>query len=280
MLPFSIAAGLRGEPLGLNGLCPHTGRVGKTLGGDSSFLVSPTGAVHYLEAAPLTYQTDYFLEDYKNQYGKSYLEDEKNLRLLSRRRLQRIEKLAPGDSLLEFGCATGFFLDEARMAGFQVRGAEISNFASDHAREKLALHVDTVSFEDFESKDRFDVIAAFFVLEHLADQKDAFQKIHSLLNPGGLFLFALPSVYGPLFRCNPTGWKDTHPTDHFADYSPSSLRRILPLYGMELVEAWPMSFRRERACGFLSYLPDGLYRWFASKMVYGDTMEGIGRRID
>ena len=256
--------------------CPHTGRELATipsLGPD--YGVCRAGAVHFLKAKSIDYGPDYFLEEYRKQYGRSYLEDEEALRRLARRRLD----LLPGEPgrLLEIGCALGFFLDEARELGYETEGLEISGYAAEYAREKLKLNVRRDSFPDFHCEPRYDVVAAFYVGEHFADQKAFFQKVASLLREGGSFLFAYPSTNGPLFQCRRAEWVASHPGDHFADYSPASLKKILPLYGLELSRVRPSSYHPERACSWRRLLRP-FYRSLANLNCYGDTMEGVARR--
>ncbi len=202
-------------------LCPHTGMPLRPASHPAlvDFGLSPgTGAVHYLKARALAYDDDYFLTEYKTQYGRTYVEDEPNLRRLARRRLALLPEIAPTRSahaprLLEIGCACGFFLDEARQVGYATEGLEISPYAATFARQQLKLDVRQGSFLEHGDGPRgpFDVVAAFFVLEHFAAQAGAFRKIAELLRPGGLLLFALPSTRGPLFECSPETWARTHP---------------------------------------------------------------------
>ncbi|MBI39648.1 MAG: hypothetical protein CMF59_08615 [Leptospiraceae bacterium] len=337
-----------------------------TAPGSNDFAISDDGVIYYLKANSLDYGPEYFLEEYENQYGKSYLEDESNLRNMARRRLEWMEEtiragnhIVPwdhprGPALLEIGSAAGFFLDEARERGFRTTGIEVSGFASDFA-EKRGHHIIRQSFlastlfqdhgfaelagkanapkgldhthsEDEqmileqESKlssqseareayttpaqdsDRYphskarkaywasaevppnqgfvDVIAAFYTLEHFSDQALAFRRLSKLLKPGGLLLLAIPSYHGPVFHCSPAQWLQSHPQDHFADYSPESLARTLDFYGMQQIGIRPASFHKKRMCGWRRFLPDGLYRRWANKESYGDTMEVIARKLD
>ncbi len=250
------------------------------------YAVAPDGVVYYLKARSLDYGPDYFLEEYRNQYGRTYLEDEEIMRAGARRRLGLLDEFAPelrdasapGD-LLEVGCAVGFFLDEARKRGWRVEGLDVSEYAVRHATDKLGLKARAESFLDYESETKFDVVAAFYVIEHFADQERVWNKIASLLKPGGFFLFALPSTHGPLFRYDPGRWVETHPADHFADYSPGSLKAVLPRHGMELLKAGPATFHPNRMKSFFPWhrFPR-LYQAMAQWRSFGDTMEGIARR--
>ncbi len=265
--------------------CSHTGKpLKKRRRTGEAFAWSDEGLLYSLYAYPLSYEEDYFLSNYERTYGKSYEADEENLRQLSRRRLAYLHKNrnhTKGARLLEIGCATGFFLDEARAAGYDVTGIEISSWACDLARKK-GLRVIRSSFleptmeaETMLQRERFDVVAAFYVIEHFADQRKVFETISSLLKPGGLFLCAMPSIYGPLFDYHFAKWEETHPADHYVDYSPHSMKRILPLYHMRALRFYPASYHQERAGGLLKRLPDRLYRRYANLMAYGDTMEFV-----
>jgi len=266
--------------------CPHTGRplISSELSDDSFLLSENTGAVYYAKAHSASYNDSYFTDEYKNQYGKTYLEDEINLRRLAKIRLDRIEKyIKPPAFIFEIGCAVGFFLDEARLRGYRTGGMEISEFAANHASKTLHLDVIRGSFAESplpviqkHFKTPFDVIASFYTLEHFPDQKTVFENISELLKPNGILAAALPSTNGPLFHFKPDLWIKTHPADHFADYSPRSLKKILPLYGLELLRAYPASYHPERIYPFMIRPPFAqMYRLFALAAGYGDTMEII-----
>jgi SAM-dependent methyltransferase len=269
--------------------CSHTGKPlkkGRRTG--EAFAWSDEGVLYSLQARSLSYEDDYFLADYERTYGRSYEEDESNLRNLARRRLHHLKSFTGKDHgrLLEIGCAAGYFLDEARKSGFDVTGIEISSWGCNLTRKK-GLRVVHSSFleptaecEALFLNERFDVIAAFYVIEHFADQRKVFETISSLLMPGGFFLCALPSIHGPLFKYDFKKWKETHPADHYVDYSPCSLRRILPLYNLRALRFFPASYHQERCRGLLKHLPSGLYRWYADRTAYGDTIEFIAQKLD
>ncbi|MEQ9366537.1 MAG: class I SAM-dependent methyltransferase [Leptospirales bacterium] len=245
-----------------------------------------SGTLYYRAAEAKTYEGDYFLAEYAAQYGRTYVEDESHLRELARRRLALLKAPVPARNaetakprLLEIGCAAGFFLDEARLAGYQCAGLEISQFAADYGRHQLGLDIKTASFLDVDLEPQaYDVIAAFYVIEHFARQRSVFQKIADALKPGGVFIFAVPSTNGPLFEYDLDRWRATHPTDHHADYSPASLRRLSPAYGLVCERVRPASFHPERARGWKGLLPAALYRAYARACAYGDTIEGAARK--
>ncbi|MBW7856800.1 MAG: class I SAM-dependent methyltransferase [Leptonema sp. (in: Bacteria)] len=278
----------------MNRICSHTGQPLQLLTEADRFAISNEGIIYSLDAHTIDYEDDYFFTDYEKQYGKSYQKDESNLRRLAKNRLQWLAKSIQNSptykskplQLLEIGSATGFFIDEANSAGYDSVGIEVSSWACRQAKQ-LGANVIQSSFLDLtieaESKlieYSFDVIAAFYVIEHFADQNKIFKQIERLLRPGGYFIFALPSTQGPLFQCNLQTWVATHPTDHYVDYSPQSLKQILPIYNMKSVCFRPASYHQERSCGILKRLPNFLYKAYSDSTGYGDTIECIAKKIN
>src|SRR5215204_6392711 len=74
--------------------------------------------------------------------GGDYLAHESSRRRESRLRLALLARVAPPPArLVEVGAAAGFFLDEARSAGYEAVGIEPNAAMATHAREQLALDV-------------------------------------------------------------------------------------------------------------------------------------------
>lgn len=240
-----------------------------------------TNTFFYKKAKERHYSDSYFMEEYKSQYKKTYYEDEANLRLIAKKRLHilfSMMKTKPRN-ILEIGSAAGFFLDESRYLGFSAKGLELSKSEVLYSKNKLNLDVDCISFFNFESIEKFMVIACFFVLEHLKEQEVALQKIFSLLDANGFLLLAIPSLYGPSFKTNSVEWFATHPEDHFVDYSPSSIKKTLNYFGADIVFMEPMSFHPKRDRGYLGKFPLKLfYKQIAKQINYGDTLFLIAKR--
>ena len=228
------------------------------------------------------YEAKYFMQDYKNQYGLNYVEEEFQHRERARKYLTQMQRInIQGRRLLEIGCATGFFLHEAQKQGYQVEGIEISKFAQNYAEEVLRLKVFSGCFLEWPvKKNYFDVIAFFYFLEHLEKQPTTLKKMLLALKTNGLLIFTLPSYYGPLFYFQRNKWFETHPQDHLIDYSPQSLRRICEINSLELLHLVPASYHPERFFPFYSKFPVNLlYKLVAKQICFGDTMFGIARKI-
>lgn len=261
-----------------------------------------SGVHRYKKAETRTYSDSYFLEEYKNQYKKTYFEDEANLRKLAGERLDWIGAHLPfknseGSSprLLEIGSASGFFLDEAKKRGFSVQGIEISEEASQYGRSVLGLPIWTGGFLEFpegrgrgleqisgpgtgQGLDTWDVIVSFFTLEHIPDLEGIWKKLDRLSHSGTILVLALPSFFGPTFQTDPKAWFETHPPDHFFDYDPGSLKKVLNWIGFEMKLRKPLSFHPGRDKGWKGKLPLTGYRWISQLICYGDTFQILAQK--
>jgi 2-polyprenyl-3-methyl-5-hydroxy-6-metoxy-1,4-benzoquinol methylase len=98
------------------------------------------------------YGSSYFFEEYRRQYGKTYLEDFESIRAAGAGRLAVIERLldgsSPGDRrLLDVGCAYGPFLQAARERGFQAAGVDVSPEAVAYVTGTLGIPARVLDFQ-------------------------------------------------------------------------------------------------------------------------------------
>lgn len=241
------------------------------------------GAVFNCGWHPLSYDDRYFLEDYRAQYGRTYGEDFDNIYRLSMRRLDAMAgvwgrgKIRKATSLLDIGSALGFFLKAAGDSGIgSLQGIEISRYASDYAAREFGIPVINAPFDEAVLPERFDIITAWYFLEHCEDPRKTVGRIYGLLNPGGLFAFSTPSLFGPQFLLRRSAWADSHPVDHRIDFSPRSVRNLLRQEGFRKIVTRPAGIHPERVLTKESiFFPVFrlLYSNFSSMTSFSDTME-------
>lgn len=127
------------------------------------------------------------VESYAEVRDDRYVELEDARRKTFRRAFDSIARhLAARGKMLEVGCYTGLFLEEARARGWSARGIEPSRWAAEIARARgLDVHCGTL--DDLPRPDeRYDAIVMWDVLEHLADPAKALRQARELLVPGGI----------------------------------------------------------------------------------------------
>jgi SAM-dependent methyltransferase len=141
--------------------------------------------------------------------------------------------------LLDIGCATGVFLDMARLDGWDVEGVEVSPELAAYAREKFSLNVHLLDLSKQPlGLGPFKVITMFDVIEHLPDARGMITACQKLLAPGGLLLIRTPTEEGLMrdvakmvYWCSlkrvelPMLW--FHSFEHIQSFSLKSMRRLL-----------------------------------------------------
>lgn len=239
------------------------------------------GLIFNANSISLSYDRDYFISEYRNQYGRTYIDDFENIYRLSALRLDKIFAIAGKKrglkSALDIGSAAGFFLKAAKDMGVKkLKGIEISDYASEYCREYFGIDAVNSSFEDSVLNEKFDIITSWFFIEHLSDPLSAMKKIYSMLNAGGVFALAIPSCFGPMFLFDRDEWVRTHPKDHRIDLSPGSAKKILKEIGYKKVKVVRCGYHPERVLSRenILYRPfEFIYRLYTSVSAFSDTIE-------
>lgn len=159
--------------------------------------------------------------------------------------------LPPPGRWLDIGCDHGFFLDEARRAGYDTVGVELSERATAYAR-RIGLEVHE-SVNDVHGA--VDVISMWHVLEHLEDPSDMTAWCAHALRPGGLLCIRVPdfdSIWRRIFRQR---WIWFQPRVHAMHFNERSLRTLLHRHDLEVV-----FLRRQRPNTRLTVLAGRLAR--------------------
>lgn len=146
-----------------------------------------------------------------------------------------------GLKLLDIGCSSGLFLDEARKAGYDVHGAELSPDTARFARSHFVLDVQTGDWRDGGFEDAsFDVITLFDVIEHVPDPLGELQAIMRLLKPGGVLLQSTPNIDGLFPRLSYLlanrldYWPHPEPPHHLYQFSVDTLTAMTGAAGYDV----------------------------------------------
>jgi CMP-N-acetylneuraminic acid synthetase/2-polyprenyl-3-methyl-5-hydroxy-6-metoxy-1,4-benzoquinol methylase len=102
--------------------------------------------------------------------------------------------------ILDIGCGNGAIGSALRSNDVIVEGIEPSNIAANIAAKKLNVvysgPYETSPF--FKMNERYDILIAFHVIEHLKDPVSFVSDAWKILKNGGLFLVSTPDFEGPM----------------------------------------------------------------------------------
>jgi spore coat polysaccharide biosynthesis protein SpsF (cytidylyltransferase family)/2-polyprenyl-3-methyl-5-hydroxy-6-metoxy-1,4-benzoquinol methylase len=201
------------------------------------------------------YNEDYFFAEYKNQYGKTYLEDFDSIKTQGKRRCDIINSMrnrqeSGKPALLDIGCAYGPFLSAASDAGWNVFGLDVSKSAVDYVRNTLHFQAECRDFAGVESfyrrKDKFDAITMWYVIEHFQQLGPALDTVSGMLKDGGVFAFSTPSAAGVSGTRNTDAFFTASPKDHYTVWEPAVARSILRRCGFKIVRIVSTGHHPER----------------------------------
>ncbi len=232
-----------------------------------------------------SYNKKYFHDDYKKQYGRTYIEDRVSIRRYSMDRLDQIEKIfghsLQGLRILDVGCAYGFFLEAARERGAHVEGIEIVDDAVKYAKNTLKLDVRKDDLSHFKPAGLYDCISLWYVLEHFEHPDVILSHLVASLKPGGILAFSVPNSRGYSQKCDLPSYLRERPSDHYFDFSDKGLQFLGDLFGLvprRFCQRGIYLSRLKTKCKWLFWIPEykifhQLFSLICRILRRGDTME-------
>lgn len=186
------------------------------------------------EALKAFYDKQYYHSDdpLTQGYG-NYVAQADNLRATFRNRLRFLPQ---GGTLLDVGAAAGFFVEQARAAGWEAEGIDPSDWAARFAREQLGVPVRTGQLEEAGyAPASFDAVTAWEVIEHLPDPRAVLLEMARILKPGGLLALSTPDAGAPVSRLAGRRWLGWYKVpEHLYFFDLKTLTRLLEETGFEV----------------------------------------------
>lgn len=175
-----------------------------------------------------------------------------------------IRSLPDGFHILEMGCGSGNVLRILQRLGAgrgQVAALEVSREAADVARARTGLTVADGYLADLNPAERYDIIAAFDVLEHIADEAAVLGQMRARLRRGGRVILTVPA--------HPTLWSSfDDASGHMRRYTLASLTGALKAAGFDI----------EYATYFMSLLFPAM--WLRRRLMKGSDPRGLAAVLD
>ncbi|MBF0380281.1 MAG: class I SAM-dependent methyltransferase [Magnetococcales bacterium] len=141
--------------------------------------------------------------------------------------------------VLDIGCAGGAFPKAANDLGFSVVGVEPSHWLAQQARSMYELDIrqGVVEEQNF-SKESFDIITLWDVIEHLTNPGAVIDHINSLLKKDGILVVNYPDHDSWARRIFASKWP-FFLSVHLFYFTPRTITSFLGKHGFEVVEISP-----------------------------------------
>ncbi len=198
--------------------------------------------------------------------GGQYLDDAKQER-------EFLESL-PGGRIVDIGCGPGFMLS-GLSDKWDKHGVEISEFATNHAKQFGTIHLGTTAAAEFPD-DHFDVVFIHHVIEHLEDPVAELIEMRRILKPGGWLIIGTPDFDSGLARRFGEKFRLLHDPTHISLFSTESMYRFVRDHGFD-VEKVEYPFFETR-----HFTPGNLLKMFDTSVIsppfYGGFMTFYTRK--
>ena len=185
----------------------------------------------------------YYPESYYDEFhGNKFVEG--ILTFLEKFSFQRKLRLIlrhkpPGNRVLEIGCAKGKFLNNLPTV-FEKFGIEINENGRRYIQEHypgITVYQGDIENENFgDCTKKYDIILMWHVLEHIKDPSAFLQRLSSLLNKNGVFIFEVPNRNSLGFRLTRKKWFHLDTPRHLFHYNQRSLKQLLNQQGLKVIE--------------------------------------------
>ncbi len=137
-------------------------------------------------------------------------------------------------SILDIGCGDGFFLNDIPNSLFMKTGVDIS------IPKKLpGITYFTGSFEKIKFSQKFDIVVANHVIEHISDPQLFSKKMYSVVKPGGVVMLSTPNSNSLGFKLFKKKWYHYNFPYHKHLFNAKSLDELLTKSGFSKVEIKP-----------------------------------------
>lgn len=175
----------------------------------------------------------------KNVFKKiNSLDLEKRSAVDTQRRVDFIRReFNNNESLMDVGSGYGFFIKAISDVGFQATGLEVSS-----ARREISKTITNVSLLSKsitglnKTKNRYDIITLFHVLEHIKDPIKLCTDLRSYLKRNGILIIEVPNANDYLLKMSKPYRNFYWQIAHISYFSPKTVSHVLKKAGYHKIK--------------------------------------------
>lgn len=207
------------------------------------------GYIHTWPRPSKKFLENYYINYYYKKIKKNYkIEQLKYLNWwdnIFEKRLNYFKKFLPNKKIkiLDIGCGTGYFLNQAHRMGFEVSGIEPSKYIlNQNVNRQVKNNCIIGSYEDIgKFNNKFDVIYTHGVLEHLRDPYHFLKKVSKHMSKNSLIFSSVANDFNPFQYVAMSEQKDPWwitPPDHLNYFNKDSFNLFLKKNNFKTVKAY------------------------------------------
>lgn len=143
--------------------------------------------------------------------------------------------------LLDIGCGTGTFINAAKIEGWEVEGVE----KNPEAAQISTLRINQEIYQDLlelKTKEKFQIITMWHVLEHIEKLDETIEKIKSLLHSKGKLIVAVPNHLSKDAKEYGEHWAAYDVPRHLYHFNEQSIKTLFERHQMKVKKILPMYF--------------------------------------
>lgn len=144
--------------------------------------------------------------------------------------------------LLDVGSGAGFFLSQAKAAGWQVAGTEPNAQARTVGRGRAGEDIYETIEDTFFTDKKYDAITMWHVLEHVHRLNETMAWLHEHLDAKGKLFIAVPNPDSADAIAFKTNWAAYDVPRHLYHFTKKAMRQLAAKHGFKVEEVLPMWF--------------------------------------
>lgn len=137
------------------------------------------------------YSSQYYAELYMKSMIPAFKARKQLIGQNKAQQVVSVSKIEKG-RVLDIGCGVGEVIDVFKDNGWECQVIEVNPVAIEWLKSRQ-INVYDGFFDQYPEKEKFDVIMAWGVIEHLVDPDKFLKKVFNHLRPGGVFVSEVPN---------------------------------------------------------------------------------------
>lgn len=159
-----------------------------------------------------------------------------------KKKVKLLSSLSNGKNLLDIGCGTGEFLNQAQQSAYQVKGIEPSTVAREQGIKNFGLSIKEESEINNIGDKSFDFITMWHVLEHVYHLNDRIEELKRTLKDDGYIIIAVPNHDSYDAKHYKEFWAAYDVPIHLYHFTPKTIKKLFQNHGLNLYKTLPMKF--------------------------------------